>query len=34
VRGYRRVRRWVECKMIAVMIDHLLRRKPEALMAA
>ncbi len=34
VRGYRRVRRSVECEMIAVMIDHLLRRKPAALMAA
>lgn len=34
VRGHQRVNRWIECKMIAVMIDRLLRRKPEALKAA
>lgn len=34
VRGRQRVERWIQCKMIAVMIDRLLRRKPEALKAA
>ncbi len=34
VRGCQRVERWIGCKMIAVMIDGLLRQKPEALMAA
>ena len=29
-----RVEPWIERKMIAVMIDRLLRRKPKALMAA
>lgn len=34
VRGYTRVRRWVQCKIIAVMLDRLLRTKPHLLHAA
>lgn len=34
VRGYPRVHRWVQCKIIAVMLDRLLRSQPSRLRAA